>query len=190
MNPKFVALSTTVIGLLFATSVRPCSITRPVSSLEMVREAAVIVRATAQDYEVPPKNSQTFSTFMPDSQIRFKVLEVIRGKLSADYLLIHGTLVDRDDFNDHNSPYTFVRPGGRAGNCFALRYRSGAQFLLLLKKKADNAELTPYWYALGPTNEQLHSADDPWLLWVREEADKPRTSMKQPNRLSLFLTPV
>jgi len=179
MNAKFVRLSTIVIGLSFATNVRPCSILRPVSNVEMVRGADVIVRATAEDYAVPPKKSNTFSTFMPDSQVRFKVLEVIRGKLSDDYLLIHGTLVDLDDFNDHNSPYTFVRPGGRGGNCFALGYRSGAQFLLLLKKKADS-EMTPYWYALGPTNEQLHSVDDPWLLWVRKEADKPRTSTKQP----------
>jgi hypothetical protein len=146
----------------------------------MVRGADVIVRAIAEDYAVPPKKSNTFSTFMPDSQIRFKVVEAIRGKLSDDYLLIHGTLVDRDDFNDQNSPYTFVRPGGRGGNCFALGYRLGAQFLLLLKKKGDNeGELTPYWYALGPTNEELHSADDPWLLWVRIEANKPRISMKQ-----------
>jgi hypothetical protein len=136
----------------------------------MVRGADVIVRVAAEDYAVPLKDSDTFSTFMPDSQIRFKVLEVIRGKLSDDYLHIHGTLDDRDDFNDHNPPYTFVRPAGRGGNCFALRYRSGGQFLLLLKADSKS-ELTPYWYALGPTNEQLHSANDPWLVWVRKQSE-------------------
>jgi hypothetical protein len=30
---------------------------------------------------------------------------------------------------------------------------------------------TVNWYALGPVNEQLRSAEDPWLLWVREELE-------------------
>jgi hypothetical protein len=41
---------------------------------------------------------------------------------------------------------------------------------LLLKNNRDG-ELTVYWYALGPVNEQLHSLDDPWLLWVRKQVD-------------------
>src|SRR5258708_37386889 len=57
MNAKVVALSATVIGLIFATSVRPCSISRPVSNLEMVTGADVIVRATAEDYAVRCKKS-------------------------------------------------------------------------------------------------------------------------------------
>jgi len=84
-------------------------------------------------------------------------------------LILPGYLVDRDDFNDRPAPYTFVRPGGRAGSCFANPYRSGAQFLLFLKKTIAG-ELTVNWYALAPVNEQLHSDDDPWPLWVRERA--------------------
>jgi hypothetical protein len=28
-------------------------------------------------------------------------------------------------------------------------------------------ELTPYWEALAPTNEQVHRPYDPWVVWVR-----------------------
>jgi hypothetical protein len=49
---------------------------------------------------------------------------------------------------------------------------AGAQYLLLLKR-ADSSELTGEWNALSPTNEQLHSADDPWLIWVRAQSRRP-----------------
>jgi hypothetical protein len=177
MGVKFVGFAGLVIGLFGTTSVYPCSRSTPVSNVEMIGKADVIVRALAEEYAVPPKKSGYVGNFMPESTIRFKILEVIRGKISGDSLIIHGTLVDRDDFNDLAPPYTFVRPGGRGGNCHALAYRSGAQFLLVLKKNPDG-ELTPYWYALGPANEQLHSVEDPWLQWMRKEAS--RTSMHQP----------
>ncbi len=80
-------------------------------------------------------------------------------------------LSDRDDFNDHVPPYRFVRPNGRHGSCYANTYRLGAQFLLILKKKASG-EFTVNWSGLGPVNAQLHSSSDPWLLWVREQAKK------------------
>jgi hypothetical protein len=28
------------------------------------------------------------------------------------------------------------------------------------------------WYALGPVNEQLRSATDPWLVWVKQQLAK------------------
>jgi hypothetical protein len=34
---------------------------------------------------------------------------------------------------------------------------------------ASNAEYTVYWSPLSPVNEQLRSAEDPWLLWVRQQ---------------------
>jgi hypothetical protein len=108
-------------------------------------------------------------TSAPDSRIRFSVLEVVRGEGIKREVVLPGYLWDRDDFNDHRPPYSFVRPDGRDGSCFANTYRSGAQFLLVLKKvKAD--EYTVNWYSLGPVNEQLRSDTDPWLLWVRQEA--------------------
>jgi hypothetical protein len=180
MNVKATGVATIVVGLLCATDVHSCSIVRPVSNVEMVREADAIVRATTENYAVEPKNPGSWSGFVPDSRIRFKILEVIRGKLPTDYVVLPGLMVATDDFNDHASPYTLVRPDGRHGNCFATSYRSGGQFLLILKKNRDG-EFTVYWYALGPVNEQLRSADDPWLLWVRKEAEKPtNTSIKRP----------
>jgi len=65
-----------------------------------------------------------------------------------------------------------VRSNGLMGSCFANSYRSGGQFLLILKKEKKSARYTVDWDILGPTNEQLSSADDPWLLWVREQVKK------------------
>jgi hypothetical protein len=110
---------------------------------------------------------------VPDSTIRFKVLEVIRGGTQPE-LILPGYLTDTDDFNDQPPPYDFVRPGGRRGSCFANSYRLGSQFLLLLQKR-QSGELTVNWYALGPVNEQLHSTNDPWLLWVQEQVQKQNT---------------
>ena len=110
-------------------------------------------------------------TGAPGSKVRFKVIETIRGPVMSG-LVLPGYLVDMDDFNDRQPPYNFVRPGGRARNCFADFYRSGGQFLLFLKKDKDG-KLTVKWYPLGPVNEQLHSDNDPWLLWTREHAQKP-----------------
>jgi hypothetical protein len=98
-------------------------------------------------------------------------------------LILPGYLMDRDDFNDHEAPYSFVRPNGRSGSCFANSYRSGAEFLLMLRKR-PSGDYTVNWYALGPVNEQLRSESDPWLLWVREQAkggalpDKPLPERK------------
>ena len=50
-------------------------------------------------------------------------------------------------------------------------YRRGAEFLLVLKWYPAGVTLTPYWYALAPTNEQLRSDQDPWLRWVRQQIE-------------------
>jgi hypothetical protein len=154
--------------LLCGVVARPCRTVRP-SPVVMVREADVILRATPE-YLVHAASEPNSSD--PDSRIQFKVLEVIRGD-KPDRLVLRGALVETDDFNDHVSPYDFVRPNGRSGNCFATSYRPGGQYLLMLKRNRDR-ELTVEWYPLAPVNEQIHSADDPWLLWVRTEAQKPR----------------
>jgi hypothetical protein len=41
--------------------------------------------------------------------------------------------------------------------------------------KLRNGTYTADWYALAPTNEQLHSVDDPWLKWMRTQVG-PRSS--------------
>jgi hypothetical protein len=147
---------------------RACSVGGRPSAVGMVREADVILRATPE-YSVHAGSNPNSTD--PDSRIQFKVLEVVRGE-KPDRLVLSGALVETDDFNDLPSPYDFVRPDGRRGSCFASSYRLGGQYLLMLKRNRDR-ELTIYWYPLAPVNEQLHSASDPWLLWVRQEAQKP-----------------
>ena len=105
-----------IVRLLCATEVYPCSIPAPVSNVAMIREADAIVRATAESYAIAPKSRDSWSGFLPDSHVRFKVLEVVRGKLPADHLVLPGTLVNTDDFNDRASPYNLVRPDGRRGD--------------------------------------------------------------------------
>jgi hypothetical protein len=139
---------------------------------EVVRKAAVIVRATASGYVVPAGNRI--------GPIRFVVVEVVRGRAVPAELTLQGELVAQDDFNVDRSPYDIVRGNGLAGSCFAWQYRTGQQYLLMLKKKAG--ELTPDWYPLAPVNEQLHSPEDPWLLWVRARANRKEKSKGLPQK--------
>lgn len=153
--------------ILLAGTGYGCSITSPVSSVRMVQSAELIVRATAAEYVQQP-DPLIRTTQVPDSTIRFRVIETLRGP-SLPVLILPGYLSQRDDFNDHEAPYRFVRPGGRSGSCFANTYRKGAQFLLFLRAGQD-MRYTVNWDALAPVNEQLHSDSDPWLLWARKNA--------------------
>ncbi|HLY16196.1 MAG TPA: hypothetical protein VKR61_03185 [Bryobacteraceae bacterium] len=170
MKPPRTVLFWILSGAVFAYPVHACSIVGSISNLKLVDDAEMIIRAKAVEYASPPSNPRMWTTGVPDSRIRFNVIERIRGAEISE-LILPGYLVDRDDFNDQEPPYTFVRPGGRGGSCFANSYRTGGQFLLFLKK-GGNGELTVNWYALAPVNEQLHSDDDPWILWVRERAKR------------------
>ena len=174
MNVRLPAVMIVVASMLCALEAYPCKTARSVSNVDMVREADAILRVSAEDYAPAPRNQEGFE---PDSNIRFKVLEVVRGKVTGDHLVLPGILVDTDDYNDLTSPYNRVRPDGRRGSCFASSYRSGGQFLLMLKKRNDGA-FTVNWYPLAPVNEQLHSADDPWLLWVRKQAKAPNSKSR------------
>jgi hypothetical protein len=163
---------------------RACTRTSPVSATEMVHGADAIVRVLAVDYLTLPAGApaNAMRTGVTDSKIRFHILEVIRGQGLTGEIVLPGFLSNDDDFNDHASPYQFVRPNGRAGSCYANTYRRDAQFLLLLKKGAGG-EYTVNWYALGPVNEQLRSEDDPWLLWVRQEAGRQARPTSDPMAL-------
>ena len=155
---------------VFTTEAYACSVARVISNVELVSAADVVVRASAVEYASPPSDPHMRTTGVPDSRIRFKIIEIIRGPVISD-LVLPGYLDKRDDFNDQRPPYTFVRPGGRAGSCFANSYRADGQFLLFLKK-TKAGEFTVNWSPLAPVNEQLHADDDLWLLWVREQALK------------------
>ena len=141
-----------------------CSRSMPISVPWLIDNADLIVRAFPVGYLVEP--GPVWSTGRAESIVIFRIQEVLKGNAVADTLCLNGYLPDRDDFTDHPAPYRFVRPGGRAGSCFANTYRESAQFLLLLTREPDGY-YTVEWDALSPVNEQLHSDEDPWLLWVK-----------------------
>ncbi|MGI8783918.1 MAG: hypothetical protein ACR2L2_09770 [Acidobacteriota bacterium] len=121
-------------------------------------------------YRIPqhpkvPVETGRFSGIPPDVKVEFVVDEILKGSLQSRSLIIAGYLFGEDDYNDNPVPYGFVRKGGRGGSCFANGYRKEVGYLLFLKLMP--AGLTPYWYALGPVNEQLRSPDDPWVWWVK-----------------------
>lgn len=154
-----------------------CSVSGIISNVEMVKVADAIVRGRAVEYAQPPSDPSIVTTGVPDSRVRFKIIETLSGQDMKE-LVLPAYLVSTDDFNDRPAPYAFVRPGGRAGSCFANSYRRDAQYLLFLKKTAQG-NLTVNWAALAPVNEQLHSAEDPWLTWVRQQADKLKPTSRQ-----------
>ncbi len=166
-------VSTVLTGCVFAvhtTTVKACS-AAPLPPDQLSIKAEVIVRATAVSYNKAPEGN-FMTTGVPDSAVEFRVEEVLKGEEVPNTIAIAGYLTDKDDFNDRPIPYDFISPRGRRGSCFANSYKEGAEFLLFLKKREDG--LTPYWAALTPTNEQLQSVNDPWLVWVRDHLQKKK----------------
>lgn len=154
------------LGVLLgsADAARACSRTWRTKLLD-IYQADAIVRVTALEYAAPPAPSSSWTNAIPESTVRFRVEEVLRGSPFPAELVFQGLLEDQDDFNDRPLPYRSVRRGGRSGSCFANSYRPGAGYLLFLRKDYDG--YTPYWNALMPVNEQVRGADDPWVDWVR-----------------------
>ena len=152
------------------SAILACSRIGPVVPEEMVARADLIVRATAVEYAKGPSNPNFITSGPTDAIVRFRVDQVVKGHHAPGELELHGYLGNTDDFNDQGVPYKFVRPGGRRGSCFANTYKQQAEYLLILK--LFDGEYTVDWDALGPTNEQLHAADDPWLTWVAKEVAK------------------
>ena len=124
---------------------------------QLVRAADLIVTATAVE----------FVRESLEPVLLFRVTAVIKGTAPSEPLVIRGYLDAKDDFNDSAGvPRTFVRPGGRHGECYARNYREGATYLLILKRQ--EGRFTPYWTPLKPTNEQVKPDADEWVEWVRD----------------------
>lgn len=140
--------------LLTPMTADACSAPAPPSPRSFVISADAIVRVTAVN-------------LVKGKGVEFRVEEVLKGEGVPQKLIFNGSISERDDYNDRPVPYDFVRRDGRRGMCFAYEYRQGAQFLLLLKKQ--KGKLTPYWIPFAPANEQLRSADDPWVVWVKDQ---------------------
>jgi hypothetical protein len=161
----------TIVGTVSAAA---CSRVGPFSFDELFT-ADVIVRAAAARYVVQPDPNMR-TTGVPESQVEFDVREVLSGDFGEKTIILKGYLSDRDDFNDVKVPYTFVRPMGRSGSCYANTYKQGADFLLFLEK--DGGFFSPNVSPLGPSNEQLRGSKDPWLEWVRKEIDRRKRTNK------------
>jgi hypothetical protein len=159
-----------------ATPAWPCSVVGPLPApQQLVSRAEVIVRARAERLADAPGRQGHLAG--GPTQVVFSVLEVLKGALASNMIEFNGSLEEREDPNDRPVPYDFIRPGGRRGNCFALGYQQGAEYLLFLKRAdhqsySEPHDLTPYWSPLAPTNEQLSGAMDPWLRWVINEVRK------------------
>jgi hypothetical protein len=163
-----------MVGL--AAPAWPCSVVGPLPSAErLVGDAEVIARVRAEGLSPTPGRAGFIFGAASPTQVRFAILDLLKGRLSSSTLEFNGSLTDRDDRNDRPVPYDFIRPGGRGGNCFALAYKAGAEYLLLLRRgehplDAQPNELTPYGAPLSPTNEQLFDgASDAWFVWVSKE---------------------
>ena len=132
---------------------------------DMIRGSEVVVRAVAADSVGQSYNQ--FHEYHFDL-IRFEPTEVLRGTLPDSDFNLQGFIVDRDEFNPADVPFGHVRPSGD-GPCYAYEYRLGAEYLFLLNRVDGSDVLTPYWIALGPTNEQIRGPEEPWVRWVREQ---------------------
>lgn len=164
---------TVAVWLITVSSAAPCDVAAPMPTpQELVERAVAIVRVVAVSYSNTQSDLTSTNSLVQGQPIAFSVIETLKGRVVGPNLLVIGSLIDTDDFNERPVPYTFVRPGGRGGNCFALGYRPGASYLLLVNHQ--QGLLTPYWAPLSPVNEQLRSDTDPWLLWVRRRLSVPR----------------
>jgi hypothetical protein len=149
-----------VFGVLaLASPAWPCTVLLPLPSAEwLVGNAEVIARVRAEGLSSTPGRAGILAGSR--TQVTFAIVELLKGRLSSTTIEFNGSLTKRDDRNDRPVPYDSVRPGGRHGECFALTYRAGGEYLLLLRRGEDPGyaqpnQLTPYWFALSPTNEQL-----------------------------------
>jgi hypothetical protein len=165
-----VALFIAAVPSALACSVR--SIPIPV---ELVRLADVIVRARAE--RLAPEPGRPGSLAASPTQVEFRIVALLKGTLPADRITFNGSFTGRDEPNRDSVPYVHVRPSG-SGECFAVGYRRGAEYLLFLKRASHRAyaqpdQLTPYWAPLAPSNEQVFGAGDRWEAWVRAQLGRP-----------------
>jgi hypothetical protein len=82
-----------------------CSVVKITSNIELIQQADSVIRAKAVEYAKQPSDPNVWTTGAPDSDVRFRELEVIRGA-DASGLVLPGYLVERDDFNDQQARYT------------------------------------------------------------------------------------
>jgi hypothetical protein len=137
---------------------------------ELIKRSQIIVRATALGYFRPPTlprvgRGPIFPNGPLDYRgtIRFRVDEVIKGKLPSDIVELEGRLVHDDDFNETAVPYRSARKSPDD-------YVSRAEYLLMLRE--SGREVNVWWAAPSASNEQIHGENDPWVRWVTRQVGK------------------
>jgi len=101
--------------------------------------------------------------------LEFEVVESIVGSFEpGDRLLTFGQV--HFYFGASDGAIPLVEPRGEPGACYATDYKLGATYALLLFGDVLHR------YSLVPVNEEVFSAVDPWVLWLRKEASQRRPS--------------
>ncbi len=179
ISPSFAAALCRAEGTRYPTK-------NPVAAgKRIISEAESIVRAVAVRALPDSAAHPLFGPFIRMPLIEFEVREVLKGKGLPRMLHILGHLTDRDDFNRSEVPYSVVRPSGLTGGCVSVQDKRGNEFLLFLQ--IQSGVLAPYWDIFAPLNEQLRSANDPWLHWVRSHVPRSPKAMRASNPSDLAL---
>jgi hypothetical protein len=167
-----IPIAITVALFAFAVpSALACSVSSIPTSVELVRLADVIVRARAE--RLAPEPGRPGSLGASPTQVEFRIVTLLKGTLPGNRITFNGSLTGRAELNLGSVPYAHVQPSG-SGECFALGYLKGAEYLLFLKRSSHRAyaqpdQLTPYWTPLAPSNEQVLGSGDLWEAWVRAQ---------------------
>lgn len=135
--------------------------TRQEHARDLVRESTAIALVTVVGFDTTRHRTLLLCVERTGTVVA-RVNEKLREPRNAplpDTLQIGGFESGHDDFNSDTVPYIRVRSQGLLGGCVASTYVRGGQYLLLLRQ--EHGELTPYWAALEPVNEQVHGSDDP-----------------------------
>jgi hypothetical protein len=141
--------------------------TRQEHARDLVRESTAIALVTVVGFDTSQHRTAILGVERAGTvlvRVDAKLREPLDAPLS-DTLQIGGFETGHDDFNSDTVPYIRVRSQGLLGGCVASTYVLDRQYLLLLRR--EHGELTPYWAALEPVNEQVRGFDDPWVQWVR-----------------------
>jgi hypothetical protein len=191
MKPTLFSIA---VWLGVGSPVVPCSVLGPLPTPQaLVKASALIVHAKVEGFAESPGATGNVLAWTP-RQVSFRVIEVLKGSLVDDRLAFNGRIDPSDDWNDRPVPYDFIRPSGRAGSCFAVGYRNGAEYLLLLNQNetpnADSGAWSPYWRPLSATNEQVTGKTDAWLKWVRTELQRKTAPNQrlQPTATEVFFS--
>src|SRR5688572_27441764 len=90
--------------MAFAAPAWPCSVVGPLPSAEaLVRDAEVVARVRAERLSSTPGRSGVMAE--SPTQVRFAVLEILKGSLPSATIEFNGSLTDRDDHNRGPVPY-------------------------------------------------------------------------------------